>query len=98
LTQNGRTRARVGIAKSWSEKRAPLNEKLRFARYTLTPKQEGPLAFASVKRFLLSSDIEDLEQQMKRKSASVVQMSRSRDDLAGVKAFRDKIERSFVGN
>jgi 2-(1,2-epoxy-1,2-dihydrophenyl)acetyl-CoA isomerase len=59
----------------------------------------GPtLAFASVKRLLLSSDDEDLEQQMKHESASIVQMSRSHDGLAGVKAFKDKVEPSFTGS
>jgi 2-(1,2-epoxy-1,2-dihydrophenyl)acetyl-CoA isomerase len=59
----------------------------------------GPtLAFASVKRLLLSSDDADLEQQMKHESASIVQMSRSHDGLAGVKAFNDKVEPSFVGS
>jgi 2-(1,2-epoxy-1,2-dihydrophenyl)acetyl-CoA isomerase len=59
----------------------------------------GPtLAFASVKRLLLSSDGSDLEQQMKHESASIVQMSRSRDGLAGVKAFKDKVKPSFVGS
>jgi 2-(1,2-epoxy-1,2-dihydrophenyl)acetyl-CoA isomerase len=59
----------------------------------------GPtLAFASVKRLLFSSDDADLEQQMKHESASIVQMSRSRDGLAGVKAFKDKVEPSFVGS
>ena len=59
----------------------------------------GPtLAFASVKQLLLSSDESDLEQQMKRESASIVQMSRSRDGLAGVKAFKDKAAPSFVGS
>jgi 2-(1,2-epoxy-1,2-dihydrophenyl)acetyl-CoA isomerase len=59
----------------------------------------GPtLAFASVKRLLLSSSDAILEQQMKDESASIVQMSRSRDGLAGVKAFKDKAELSFVGS
>jgi 2-(1,2-epoxy-1,2-dihydrophenyl)acetyl-CoA isomerase len=59
----------------------------------------GPtLAFASVKRLLLSSDDADLERQMKHESALIVQASRSRDGLAGVKAFKDKIEPSFVGS
>jgi 2-(1,2-epoxy-1,2-dihydrophenyl)acetyl-CoA isomerase len=59
----------------------------------------GPtLAFASVKQLLLSSDDSDLEQQMKHESASIVQMSRSGDGLAGVKAFKDKVEPSFVGS
>jgi 2-(1,2-epoxy-1,2-dihydrophenyl)acetyl-CoA isomerase len=59
----------------------------------------GPtLAFAAVKRLLLSSDDEDLEQQMKHESASIVQMSRSHDGLAGVKAFKDKVEPSFTGS
>jgi 2-(1,2-epoxy-1,2-dihydrophenyl)acetyl-CoA isomerase len=59
----------------------------------------GPtLAFASVKRLLLSSGDAILEQQMKDESASIVQMSRSRDGLAGVKAFKDKVEPSFVGS
>jgi 2-(1,2-epoxy-1,2-dihydrophenyl)acetyl-CoA isomerase len=59
----------------------------------------GPtLAFAAVKRLLLSSDDEDLEQQMKHESASIVQMSRSHDDLAGVKAFKNKVEPSFTGS
>ena len=59
----------------------------------------GPtLAFASVKRLLLSSDDSDLEHQMKHESASIVQMSRSRDGLAGVKAFKNKVEPSFVGS
>jgi 2-(1,2-epoxy-1,2-dihydrophenyl)acetyl-CoA isomerase len=59
----------------------------------------GPtLAFASVKRLLLSSSDAILEQQMKDESASIVQMSRSRDGLAGVKAFKDKVEPSFVGS
>ena len=47
---------------------------------------------------LLSSDNEDLEQQMKHESASIVQMSRSHDGLAGVKAFKDKVEPNFVGS
>jgi 2-(1,2-epoxy-1,2-dihydrophenyl)acetyl-CoA isomerase len=47
---------------------------------------------------LLSSDDEDLEQQMKHESASIVQMSRSHDGLAGVKAFKDKVEPSFTGS
>jgi 2-(1,2-epoxy-1,2-dihydrophenyl)acetyl-CoA isomerase len=59
----------------------------------------GPThAFASVKRLLLLSDSEGLEQQMKPESVSIVQMSRSRDGLAGVKAFKDKVEPSFVGS
>ena len=59
----------------------------------------GPtLAFASVKRLLLSSADAILELQMKDESASIVQMSRSRDGLAGVKAFKDKVEPSFVGS
>jgi 2-(1,2-epoxy-1,2-dihydrophenyl)acetyl-CoA isomerase len=59
----------------------------------------GPtLAFASVKRLLLSSGDAILEQQMKDESASIVQMSQSRDGLAGVKAFKDKAEPSFVGS
>jgi 2-(1,2-epoxy-1,2-dihydrophenyl)acetyl-CoA isomerase len=59
----------------------------------------GPtLAFASIKRLLLSSGDAILEQQMKDESASIVQMSRSRDGLAGVKAFKDKVEPSFVGS
>jgi 2-(1,2-epoxy-1,2-dihydrophenyl)acetyl-CoA isomerase len=59
----------------------------------------GPtLAFASVTRLLLSSGDAILEQQMKDESASIVQMSRSRDSLAGVKAFKDKVEPSFVGS
>ncbi len=58
----------------------------------------GPtLAFASVKRLLLLSGGEDLESQMKHESASIVQMSRSRDGLEGVKAFMDKLEPTFVG-
>jgi 2-(1,2-epoxy-1,2-dihydrophenyl)acetyl-CoA isomerase len=40
----------------------------------------------------------DLEQQMKHESVSIVQMSRSREGLAGVKAFKDKVEPSFVGS
>jgi hypothetical protein len=47
---------------------------------------------------LLSSDDEDLEQQMKHESASIVQMSRSHDGFAGVKAFKDKVEPSFTGS
>jgi 2-(1,2-epoxy-1,2-dihydrophenyl)acetyl-CoA isomerase len=59
----------------------------------------GPtLAFGSVKRLLLSSSDAILEQQMKDESASIAQMSRSRDGLAGVKAFKDKVEPSFVGS
>jgi 2-(1,2-epoxy-1,2-dihydrophenyl)acetyl-CoA isomerase len=59
----------------------------------------GPtLAFASVKRLLLSSGDAILEQQMMDESASIVQMSQSRDGLAGVKAFKDKAEPSFVGS
>jgi 2-(1,2-epoxy-1,2-dihydrophenyl)acetyl-CoA isomerase len=59
----------------------------------------GPTdAFASVKRLLLLSDGERLEQQMKHESASIVKMSRSRDGLAGVKAFKDKVEPRFVGS
>jgi 2-(1,2-epoxy-1,2-dihydrophenyl)acetyl-CoA isomerase len=59
----------------------------------------GPtLAFAAVKRLLLSSDDEDLGQQMKHESASIVQMSRSHDGLAGVRAFKDKVEPSFIGS
>jgi 2-(1,2-epoxy-1,2-dihydrophenyl)acetyl-CoA isomerase len=59
----------------------------------------GPtLAFASVKRLLLLTGGADLEQQMKHESVSIVQMSRSRDGLAGVKAFKDKVEPSFVGS
>lgn len=59
----------------------------------------GPtLAFGSVKRLLLSSDDTDLEQQMKHESASIVQMSRSRDGLAGVKAFVNKGEPRFLGS
>jgi 2-(1,2-epoxy-1,2-dihydrophenyl)acetyl-CoA isomerase len=59
----------------------------------------GPtLAFASIKRLLLLSGGENLEQQMKHESASIVQMSRSRDGLAGVKAFKDKVEPTFVGS
>jgi 2-(1,2-epoxy-1,2-dihydrophenyl)acetyl-CoA isomerase len=59
----------------------------------------GPtLAFASVKRLLLSSGDAILEQQMKDESASIVQMSRSRDGLAGVKAFKDRVEPCFVGS
>jgi hypothetical protein len=40
----------------------------------------------------------DLEQQMKHESVSIVQMSRSREGLAGVKVFKDKVEPSFVGS
>ena len=40
----------------------------------------------------------DLEQQMKHESVSIVQMSRSREGLAGVKAFKDKVDPSFVGS
>ena len=59
----------------------------------------GPtLAFASVKRLVLSSGDAILEQQMKDESASIVQMSRSRDGLAGVKAFKDRVEPCFVGS
>jgi 2-(1,2-epoxy-1,2-dihydrophenyl)acetyl-CoA isomerase len=59
----------------------------------------GPtLAFGSVKRLLLSSSDAILEQQMKDESASIAQMSRSRDGLAGVKAFKDKVEPSFVAS
>jgi 2-(1,2-epoxy-1,2-dihydrophenyl)acetyl-CoA isomerase len=59
----------------------------------------GPtLAFASVKRLLLLTGGADLEQQMKHESVSIVQMSRSREGLAGVKAFKDKVEPSFVGS
>jgi 2-(1,2-epoxy-1,2-dihydrophenyl)acetyl-CoA isomerase len=59
----------------------------------------GPtLAFASVKRLLLLTGGADLEQQMKHESVSIVQMSRSRDGLAGVKAFKNKVEPSFVGS
>jgi 2-(1,2-epoxy-1,2-dihydrophenyl)acetyl-CoA isomerase len=59
----------------------------------------GPtLAFAGVKRLLFLSDSEDLEQQMKHEAVSIVQISRSRDGLAGVKAFKDKVEPSFVGS
>jgi hypothetical protein len=47
---------------------------------------------------LLSSGDAILEQQMKDESASIVQMSRSRDGLAGVKAFKDKVEPSFIGS
>jgi hypothetical protein len=50
------------------------------------------------KRLLLSSDDEDLEQQMKHELASIVQMSRSHDGFAGVKAFKDKVEPSFTGS
>jgi 2-(1,2-epoxy-1,2-dihydrophenyl)acetyl-CoA isomerase len=45
-----------------------------------------------------TSDDADLEQQMKHVSASIVQMSRSSDGLAGVKAFKDKVEPRFVGS
>jgi hypothetical protein len=48
--------------------------------------------------FCFRSDDEDLEQQMKQESASIVQMSRSHDGLAGVKAFKDKVEPSFTGS
>ena len=59
----------------------------------------GPtLAFASVKRLLILSSDALLEQQMVDESASIIQMSRSRDGLAGVKAFKDKVEPSFVGS
>jgi len=59
----------------------------------------GPThAFASVKRLLILSDGASLEQQMKHESASIVRMSGSRDGLAGVKAFKDKVEPSFVGS
>jgi 2-(1,2-epoxy-1,2-dihydrophenyl)acetyl-CoA isomerase len=59
----------------------------------------GPtLAFGSVKRLLLSSGDAILEQQMKDESASIVQMSRSRDGLAGVKAFKDKVAPTFIGS
>ena len=59
----------------------------------------GPThAFASVKRLLFLSDGASLEQQMKHESASIVRMSGSRDGLAGVKAFKDKVEPSFVGS
>jgi 2-(1,2-epoxy-1,2-dihydrophenyl)acetyl-CoA isomerase len=58
----------------------------------------GPTeAFGSVKRLLLLGGGESLEQQMKHESASIVQMSRTRDGLTGVKAFKDKVEPSFVG-
>jgi hypothetical protein len=39
-----------------------------------------------------------IEQQMNHRSASIVQMFRSRDGLAGVKAFKDKIEPIFLGS
>jgi len=59
----------------------------------------GPtLAFGSVKRLLLSSGDAILEQQMKDESASIAQMSRSRDGLAGVKAFKDKVAPTFIGS
>ena len=35
---------------------------------------------------------------MKQESALIVQMSRSHDGLAGVKAFKDKVEPSFTGS
>jgi hypothetical protein len=35
---------------------------------------------------------------MKRESAAIVQMSRSRDGLAGVTAFEDKVEPNFVAS
>jgi len=35
---------------------------------------------------------------MKHESVSIVQMSRLREGLAGVKAFKDKVEPSFVGS
>jgi 2-(1,2-epoxy-1,2-dihydrophenyl)acetyl-CoA isomerase len=57
----------------------------------------GP-TFASVKRLLLLTGGADLEQQMKHEPVSIVQMSRSRDGLAGVKAFKNKVEPSFVGS
>jgi 2-(1,2-epoxy-1,2-dihydrophenyl)acetyl-CoA isomerase len=63
------------------------------------PLASGPThAFASVKRLLILSDGASLEQQMKHESASIVRMSGSRDGLAGVKAFKDKVEPSFVGS
>lgn len=36
--------------------------------------------------------------QMKHESASIVQMSPLRDGLAGVTAFKDKVEPNFVGS
>jgi hypothetical protein len=33
---------------------------------------------------------------MRHESASIVQMSRSRDGLAGVTAFKDRVEPNFV--
>jgi 2-(1,2-epoxy-1,2-dihydrophenyl)acetyl-CoA isomerase len=56
------------------------------------------LAFAAVKRLLLLSDDANPERQMLNESASIARMSRSRDGLAGVKAFKDKVEPSFVGS
>jgi hypothetical protein len=35
---------------------------------------------------------------MKRESASILQMSRSHDGLAGVKASKDKVNPSFIGS
>jgi 2-(1,2-epoxy-1,2-dihydrophenyl)acetyl-CoA isomerase len=59
----------------------------------------GPtLAYGSIKRLLLLSNDTELEHQMKHEAASIVQMSRSHDGLAGVKAFKDKVEPSFVGS
>ena len=59
----------------------------------------GPtLAYGSIKRLLLLSNDAELEHQMKHEAASIVQMSRSHDGLAGVKAFKDKVEPSFVGS
>ena len=54
------------------------------ARYKITPACKGGDA--------------NLGRQMKHESASIVQMSPLRDGLAGVTAFKDKVEPNFVGS
>jgi 2-(1,2-epoxy-1,2-dihydrophenyl)acetyl-CoA isomerase len=69
----------------------------RKAKFTSAYTKIGLTPDGSTTWFLPRSDA-ILEQQMKDESASIVQMSRSRDGLAGVKAFKDKVEPSFVGS
>lgn len=58
----------------------------------------GPtLAFGEVKRLMFLSDGNELEHQMRLEAAAIVETSGTADGLAGVRAFREKREPTFVG-